>query len=726
MPHGRPGDCSCYSLVGECHVSSRVIPKPSVFGRTGLWVLSGQGCAGLCGPRYRWEEEDAEKTMAALGDNLSDADALAWSWKECTLGRIIDAFEFCLTNKMGYHVPEKTGTPSETQGGAGFEDKVLAAIGLGGSQQSRRGVLSEDFFRTPAAGSPEHGGLSEVVSASEEEPDIRLVTPPAAVVRPNVKHAVVPSGSLKNLPYAFTGSQAQISSEEAIPFPPSPEPEDREADVSGNTEEHEEEEEEEEIGVEVVEGSDEPSEGRRTSGSMSSLGQPLPSRYPFEYRGRGRGSVSSASHMSPRTVSTTRSQQTGSTPSRSVRAPSTPISRSTQSTGNRESSDSPYPQSSNPSNAPSPSSFNGAGIPMPPRHPHRRQRAGTVPSASVTSSPTPAAAGRPRARTRTESARTRTESAATAVDMSMTFGPGALPLHMAYESDEGPPDDSLMDVPEAEGSVEEAEQSDSVGLLSAGASPRASHTSLVRNLGPGRSPRSRSGTGSRSGSRSRSISTASHSESARSRAQSFIHSLHAASHSSIELVRSRANSMARMSDSPYYSSSPDPAPSSPENYTFGHPLRAEWREQEAAAAHGGDVIDLSEPPVPRSAPRSRATSSSVPAIPEEVSTPSVTIRQRLTSEASAVSEPGHVPSTIAEDVPEPPPAATSSSPPLAIPGRATRAVESMPDISTAHQSLVTGPPTIQGVTDSTGRTPSSWGTATGAYPAEQRGAFEPA
>lgn len=693
--------------------------------RIGLWVLSGQGCAGLCGPRYRWEEDDLEKTMAALGDNLSDTGALAWSWKECTLGRVIDAFDFCMTNKLAYPIPEKSGeTPPETKGGM---DKVLAAIGLG-SQPSRRGVLSEELFETPGSGSPGRPAIPEALS--EEETDIRLASPPPAAVRSKERHSATPSGSLKNLPYAFTGSRAQISSEEAIPFPPSPEPSDeREADTTGETEEHEEEADEEEIGIEVEEGSDEPSAGRRTSGSMSSLGQPVPSRYPFEYRGRGRGSVSSASHMSPRTMSTTHSNQTGSTPSRSVRSPSTPLSRSTRSTGNRESSDSPYPQSTNPSNAPSPSSFNGAGMPMPPRHPHRRQRAGTVPSPSAPSSPTPAAPSRPRARTRAESARTRTESAATAVDMSMTFGPGALPLHVAYESDEGPHDDSLMDVPEAEGSVEEAEQSDSVGLLSASTSPRASRTSLVRGLGPGRSPRSRSGTGSRSGSRSRSISTASHSESARSRAQSFIHSLHAASHSSLDLVRSRANSIARLSDSPYYSSSPDPAPSSPENYTFGHPLRAEWREEEEEAGRRGEVIDLTDLPAPRSAPRSRATSGSVPVIPEETSTPSVTIRQRLTSEASAVSEPTQrsepILSTSGQGVPGVPAAASSPpSSPLAIPGRATRAVESMPDISTAPQSLVAEPPTIQGATDSTGRTPSSWGTK--AYPADQKGTFEPA
>ncbi|EEB87382.1 hypothetical protein MPER_15277, partial [Moniliophthora perniciosa FA553] len=72
----------------------------------GLWILSGQACAGLCGPRYRWEEEDLQEKnrsfLYSLGDNNSenayfDPDApLPWSWKEGTLARIWDAYDFCL------------------------------------------------------------------------------------------------------------------------------------------------------------------------------------------------------------------------------------------------------------------------------------------------------------------------------------------------------------------------------------------------------------------------------------------------------------------------------------------------------------------------------------------------------------------------------------------------------------------------------------------------------
>ncbi|KIO32402.1 hypothetical protein M407DRAFT_214369 [Tulasnella calospora MUT 4182] len=123
----------------------------------GLWLLSGLGCAGLCGPRYRWEEmpsgledEDSplpylrryeekrrEVTLAVPGDEqrephaynsrrhsriaenrlssftiadqrfsdrtgrraFSDPDdhTLNWSWMERCRDRIWDTWEFCLT-----------------------------------------------------------------------------------------------------------------------------------------------------------------------------------------------------------------------------------------------------------------------------------------------------------------------------------------------------------------------------------------------------------------------------------------------------------------------------------------------------------------------------------------------------------------------------------------------------------------------------------------------------
>ncbi|PSR74527.1 hypothetical protein PHLCEN_2v9704 [Hermanssonia centrifuga] len=675
----------------------------------GVWVFSGQGCAGICGPRYRWEEDDVEKTVSAFADNLSDTDVLPWSWRECTLLRVVDAYEFCLTNKHPRTAGEKKEcTPSDSRGGtAPYEgmDKVFAAIGLGGGPQpARRGVLSDDLFASP-----------EPEEEPEEPSHQATVALPAPAVQAREKHTSGPSGPLTKLPYPFVGHKAQVSSEDVIPFPPSPEPEeDREVPISDGVEGDEDEEEEQEGEEESEDAESEGrSEGRRTSGSMSSLGRPVSSsRYPFQFRkppARG-GSVSSASHMGPHQVSTPHSNQTRSTPSRSTQSRSTRHSQSTHSTGNRESSDSPYPQSSN---APSPLSISGSGIPMPPRHPQRRARAGTVPTSSIPSSPSPISfPGRQRVRARADSAQTGTESVGT--DMSMTFGP--LPLAYDLDNAEPPHDESLMDVPEAEGSIEEAEQHDSVGLLSAGTSPRASRTSLVNRLGGAthrraNGSRSRSGTGSRSNSRSRTNSSNSRSESARSRAQSLIQSLGAASRSSLELVRSRANSMARLSDSPYYSTSPDPIPSSPENNTFGHPLRTGWRTegQREAQDDDHDISDTAELPSPSgSVPRSRASSGNVSVMGEE-NTVLRTARRRHMSEISRTAPSERhsewsVQTARADVVPP------SPSVPVDIPGRIVHTEQSMPDISTAAPSLVTAPATVEGTTDTSGRTPSSWGT----------------
>jgi hypothetical protein len=58
-------------------------------------------------PRTRWEEEEAgratsirsEKSESGLAAAMgaSGADALPWSWKECTLLRMYETYEFCLT-----------------------------------------------------------------------------------------------------------------------------------------------------------------------------------------------------------------------------------------------------------------------------------------------------------------------------------------------------------------------------------------------------------------------------------------------------------------------------------------------------------------------------------------------------------------------------------------------------------------------------------------------------
>ncbi|KAK7039365.1 hypothetical protein R3P38DRAFT_475573 [Favolaschia claudopus] len=43
----------------------------------GLWLLSGAPCAGLCGPRDRWEESALEKSTSGYADDLSDVEPLA-------------------------------------------------------------------------------------------------------------------------------------------------------------------------------------------------------------------------------------------------------------------------------------------------------------------------------------------------------------------------------------------------------------------------------------------------------------------------------------------------------------------------------------------------------------------------------------------------------------------------------------------------------------------------
>ena len=74
----------------------------------------------------------------------SGVDALPWSWKECPLLCVYEAYEFGLTLRAprGEKSAER---PSES----GFEDierpGVFAAVGLGGAAQlppARRGMLS--------------------------------------------------------------------------------------------------------------------------------------------------------------------------------------------------------------------------------------------------------------------------------------------------------------------------------------------------------------------------------------------------------------------------------------------------------------------------------------------------------------------------------------------------------------------------------------------------------
>ncbi|KAJ7453648.1 hypothetical protein B0H11DRAFT_1820322 [Mycena galericulata] len=679
----------------------------------GLWVVSGSGCAGLCGPRHRWEEDDAEKTMSVYSDNISDLEALPWSWREFTALRVQEAFDFCLTDKPSRAAQRKKNV-TETSELLGpltpepFEgmEQVLAAVGFPSvPAPARRGVLSGDLFETPLSQSaPEFGDII-----------------PRVAKRSSKERAAGPSSPLMSLPYPFTTPSAQMSSQDRVPFPPSPGPPDdkessgslEEEEEAEEEEEEEEEDDEEEDGEEeedeeLVEAptSEEPSSGR-ASGSMSSLGQPVISRYPFQFRRPARGhsgSSGGASHISPA------SHNTRSTQSR--------VSQATQSTGNRESSDSHSPRSQHTASSDHASSrHHSAGvIPMPPRHPQQgrtRGRAGTVPVPSGSLSPSPVdfpRAARPRTRTR--------------MDSGVTDAFGSVPAVVHGGSDVEP---DMLDVEqpiepaESEGS-HEAEREDRLGLLSlsTGPSPRTSFTALrhrASNLSPHRrgyhgsqSGSSHSRTHSHSGSSSSRSRTGSISVEVRSRAQSLLQNIGAASHSSIELVqRLRANSsMARLEEDSSdgranthsrSGSGSDALPSSGENHTFGHPLRTEWHEAEERSPTRSE--GPAEAPAPVAAESRRASPSRLQ--PSQSRASVFTAPSTQQPSERTVSRPPSAERLMAE----------ASGIPIIRGGQdngSSASLTSYPDISTAPQSFVTAPATIEGgTTESSGRTISSWG-----------------
>lgn len=653
--------------------------------------MSGQGCAGLCGPRFRWEEEDREKTWSIYSDGAEDVDALPWSWRACTCLRIQEAFDFCLTVKPPARWSTVTTKKEEAEGeelpGVPTEptfevEQVLAAVGLPSvPAPARRGALSDDLFAHPRVG-------WEAGVAPLSLPELSDIIPKVVKRSSKDREIAGPSAPLMKLPYPFAGYGAQVSSKDQIPFPPSPgsrkekrrsqvssgseakqstglkqaEEEAKEEDVEEQEEEEEEEgQEEEEEGEEEMEDSSEAHP--RTSGSMSSLGQPIHSRYPFQFRRpHTRGASVSSSAMTHSTP-----QKDASPSSNSLSA----HSRSTQSTGNGETSDSPMSQTMGGSVMSSPTSGYGSPIPMPPRHPQPgrgRARAGTMPAWPTSPSPV-MFPGRIPPRIRTDSETT-------------DHMPGGYESFLSEELDEDEEVDDaseepqMMEQPEPEGPHEVAEGEDSVGLL--GVPPRSPRSSNVSS----RRRRGRRSSQSGSQSRQNSVSSRSRAGSAvRSRAQSLIHSLGNASRSSVDLVqsiRSRANSsMARLeedmvstsdSGSRSRSGSASHASSSHENYTFGQPMLSPMRQTSSQGL------------------RTAASNVSISA-PSEATTSRLTAREESQSRERETERAG-----------------------IAIPSPRNDA--SQPDISTAAQSFITAPATITGTSESGVPVSSSWADAT--------------
>lgn len=611
----------------------------------GVWWASGMRCAGICGPSGRWEEEEWQERktagmfgggpggmacVSAFGNDEEEVEEreqlqASWLWKDCTKARLFDAYDLCLDRIVpSVRAQEKQPDPqvrtSESEGekqreeGATADDdavldRVLAAAGLPRVPlPARRGKLRDELFDTPPERQLDLPGDREI----EEIPIPKVSSTPRKSKSKSPKS--LSREHTPPVPYAFKGYPAQTSSQdvgsERIPFPPSPktsthpdsvETSEVEGDIDIDVEGEEDDDEFEGYeGEDVEEFVEDPSSGR-ASGSMSSLGAQIPSRFPFQFRHvtrRSRGGRSSVSASSG-----TKSKSTGggtkSTPERPERQRESKESgsgwsasvQSPESTGIQ----SPGPVSPisagssgfrSPTSPGSPRDVGSSPIPMPPRAArrgtHRRQRS-SMPSLPVSPVDIPIPMHVPRSRT---------QSASTAA--SETFGP-----HPGYEtSDEEEvgadveDDDALeereermmLTDPEPEGSQEEAERGDSVGLLSGGPSPRSSvgglrsrsnlslnslsiplgqrrrsrhssassHSHSYGNVASSRSggSRAQSLAGSASGDsgrlgpgpRSRSLSTQ-----ARSRAHSFIQSISAASHStaSIEMqnrARSRAHS----------------------------------------------------------------------------------------------------------------------------------------------------------------------------------------
>ncbi len=247
----------------------------------------------------------------------------AWSWRAQTRARVRDVFELCCVGSTGPRplgfVPqsfvdrERRGHGGNrdlhTQGGNGEGEaqlepeeleRVLAAAGLptGGvkdpQQTARRGVLRGELFETPPRSS------RELPVEEEDDGQLQIIGLPVPPRTPrsggsrSKSHSRAGSkkGSKEKEGYAFMGYPAQASSADVplgqgmIPFPPSPTKMEHEVEggLHGQSDveiDVEDEDEEDDYGV----GIEEPSASSEiASGSMSSLGQAIPSHFPFQFR----------------------------------------------------------------------------------------------------------------------------------------------------------------------------------------------------------------------------------------------------------------------------------------------------------------------------------------------------------------------------------------------------------------------------------------------------------
>lgn len=725
---------------------------------TGLWFLSGQLCAGVCGPRFRWEEPEEKPGYGAVYDDEEleafQAVMASWKWRECTKERLIDAYDLCQLPPTSARITSNEEKQAQRVGGAMNEDeedavldRVLAAAGLPTvPTPARRGVLRGELFNTP----PEARKDLPQENAAEERPISRPESAAVASVKRNSREQSPSNMS----PYPFTTYPAKVSSEDPIPRPQSastqdkipfpPSPRQSEHDNREEADELEGEEDEEDFEDEECDefglGVEEPSSSGRASGSMSSLGHQIPSRFPFQFR-----HVSRRSRGGRSSVGTSHTQQSKSTSNQTSSASYYGMARTLSSPDRRrESQGSSSPWSPSGSVAQSPSAWTGnrssdasAGaerlspIPMPPGRAHRpRQQRASLPTLPVSALPTAFAD--------IVYNRARSQSASTA----QSTGPRPHPPYSTSGDDDDEIEQSLsrteegmLTDPEPEGSQEELEREDSVGLLSGGPSPRSSlgglrnrsNVSLTnlsvpypRRRGRHSSASSQSNSNSRSsGSRAESFS-GSHSGASRSasqvrsRAQSLIQSIGAAGRSNVSIEqsqRSRTNSLARVSehrqseDSGVGTSSgaSHGVSARAENVgddTFGQPIQL--RVESPATSDKSNGSGSNGKPVSASPPESENTESSFSSSGEEAG-PALSPSAPLFFEPPARSEPIST-STGGEQQ------HTPLSPPQPPHGGQSF-------ISSANESFITRPTEEEASSGTAGQTPSSYGTVP--YPRDQ-------
>ncbi|KIY70224.1 hypothetical protein CYLTODRAFT_451904 [Cylindrobasidium torrendii FP15055 ss-10] len=147
-----------------------------------LWILSEQGCAGICGPRFRWNENDHESVRrhSGLSDYSAYSTELPWDWRDCTKKRLQALFEFCLvtpkrrSTRLHVSIPHTQDTlprpkpsPARPHANAVFSlndsaEEVVETPKAGASNAQEDGASTEEEEALAASSSTETISISSM------------------------------------------------------------------------------------------------------------------------------------------------------------------------------------------------------------------------------------------------------------------------------------------------------------------------------------------------------------------------------------------------------------------------------------------------------------------------------------------------------------------------------------------------------------------------------------